>query len=114
IDPRGFAGVLNAVASHLTSSQPLWTVMVVNQSTGRPSSGFWQADYPDTRYQGVAKLSDVRIDAWLKTQQDRWIAMGRLIDRPLDQALRDLEIEARERADLSIIDLQLEQFREDR
>jgi hypothetical protein len=57
VDPRGYAGALNAVAGHIASNDPMWTVMVVNADTGEPGEGFWQADYPDIQYRVAATLS---------------------------------------------------------
>jgi hypothetical protein len=113
IYPLGYAGALNAVASHTPTTQPLWTVMVVSQDTKRPSDGFWKADYADVRYREVPNLSEARVDAWLATQQDWCVAAARVIEEPLSQELRDSEIAARERAELSLIELRLEQHREE-
>ena len=108
IDPRGYAGALDAVAGNLSSTEPLWTVMVVNADTGEPGGGFWRADYPDTRYRLVASLSPAAKAAWLEDQHRWCIAAARTHENPLDQGLRDAEVEARERARDSLIEQMLQ------
>lgn len=105
--------MLNTVARHLQSTEPLWTVMVVNQETGRPGDGFWTADYSHVKYREVRNLSTGRVDQWLAIQQDWCVKKALVQASPLDQSLREQEIEARERADVALIDLRLEQNRED-
>jgi hypothetical protein len=85
IDPRGYAGALNAVAGHLASSDPMWTVMVVNADTREPGEGFWQADYPDIQYRVAATLSESGRFAWLRDQQRWCVAAARSILEPVDQ-----------------------------
>src|SRR4051812_21844435 len=60
VEGRQHAAALNFVARSLPSTEPLWTVMVVSKETGRPSDGFWTADYADLKYREVANLSQDR------------------------------------------------------
>jgi hypothetical protein len=113
VERRQFSGALNFVAKSLPSTDPLWTVVVVSKETGQPSDGFWTAEYPDVKFGEVRNLSAERVTRWIRIQQDWCIASALVLASPLDQRLRDEEIDARERADVALIDLRLEQNRED-
>jgi hypothetical protein len=107
IDPRGYAGALDAVAQNLASTEPLWTVMVVNAETGEPGEGFWRADYSNLRYRMAAGLSDTSRAAWLDAQHRWCIAAAHVHRDQLDQRLRDQEAAARDQARDSLIELML-------
>jgi hypothetical protein len=107
IDPRGYAGALDAVAARLRSDEPMWTVMVVNGETGEPGDSFWQADYPDTQYRIVATLSDGARRLWLEAQQRWCVAAAGVAAEPLERTVRDEEARAREHARESLVDLML-------
>jgi hypothetical protein len=105
IDGRGYAGALEAVARNLRRNDPLWTAMVINADTGLPGDGLWTANPDDRRYADAARLSEKGRASWLAAQRAWCIAAARVMEDPLDQALRDEEAAARETADLSLIEL---------
>ncbi len=104
IDGRGYGGALEAVARNQGSTEPLWTAMVVNAKT-RPGDGQWIANSSDRRYVDAGRLSSEGRDAWLEAQRAWCIANARVEEQPLDQQLRDIEVDAREAAELSLIEL---------
>jgi hypothetical protein len=104
VDPRGYAGALDAVARHLPSTDPYWTVMVVNAESGEPGEGFWHAGYSDIRYRMAADLSPASKAAWLQDQQRWCIAAAHALEDRLEQRLRDVEAQARDRARDSLLD----------
>ena len=111
IDGRGYAGALEAVALNLQSTDPLWTTMVVNADTREPGEGLWHANSDDRRYANAGQLSLPKRRAWLERQRAWCIAVARVVESPLDQDLRDAELESRELASTALIDLLLEQHR---
>jgi hypothetical protein len=111
IDGRGYAGALEAVAQNEQRNEPLWTSMVINQDTGQPGEGLWKANPDDRRYADAGRLSPQNRDEWLKRQRAWCIARARVIADPLDQSLRDAEIEARDIADTALVDLLLREHR---
>lgn len=113
VDPRGYAGALNAVAGNIVSTDPMWTVMVVNADTREPGEGFWQADYPDIQYRVAATMSESGRLAWLHDQQQWCVAAARSILEPLDQGLRAAEEQAREVARGSLVEQMLKEHRGD-
>ncbi len=98
IDGRGYAGALEAVAVHLTTTDPLWTSMVVNAETGEPGDGFWRANPSDPRYLHASLLSAESRQAWLIEQRNWCIASAQVLLDPLDPRLRASEEQARNRA----------------
>jgi hypothetical protein len=114
VEPRGYAGALNAVAGNIASTDPMWTVMVVNADTREPGEGFWQADYPDIQYRVAATLSEPGRLAWLRDQQQWCVAAARSILEPLDQGLRDEEQRARDLARASLVEQMLKERRAER
>lgn len=98
VDPRGYAGALDAVARNLPSTDPLWTVMIVNAESGEPGDGFWRAEYADIRYRLAADLSPASKASWLEDQHRWCIAAARAQSDPWDQHLHDEEADARDRA----------------
>jgi hypothetical protein len=111
IDGRGYAGALEAVAQNLSSTEPLWTVMVINADTGQPGEGLWRANPADRRYADAGRLSPRNRGEWLARQRAWCIAAARVVREPLDQVVRDAEREARERAEMAFIDLLLDDHR---
>lgn len=105
IDGRGYAGALEAVARNQGSTEPLWTAMVINAETREPGDGLWRANSNDRRYADAGRLSNEGRAAWLEAQRGWCIAKARVEEHPLDQNLRDLEVVAREAAELSLIEL---------
>lgn len=111
IDGRGYAGALEALARNIGSSDPLWTAMVVAGETGEPGDGFWHS--ADDRCVNASRLSPEGRAAWLAAQQAWCVAAARVSESQLDQALRDVETEARESAQDAYIELLLEDQRRD-
>jgi hypothetical protein len=105
IDGRGYAGALEAVARNQGSTEPLWTAMVINAETRLPGDGLWRANSNDRRYADAGRLSSEGRAAWLEVQRAWCIAKARVEEEPLNQNLRDLEVAAREAAELSLIEL---------
>src|SRR5262245_9726358 len=69
IDGRGYAGALEAVAVNQTSTEPLWTSMVINANTGQPGEGLWKANPDDRRYADAGRLSSDHQREWLERQR---------------------------------------------
>jgi len=111
IDRRGYGAALEAVAVNLSSTEPIWTSMVCNADSGEPGDGFWRANPDDRRYADAGRLAPSNRRAWLERQQSWCIAKARVIENPLDQALRDNEAEARERAKDAFFDLLFDEHR---
>jgi hypothetical protein len=112
IDGRGYAGALEAVASHLGGSEPPWTAMIVNDETREPGLGLWLANPNDPRYANAGRLSPDNRAVWLQEQRAWCIAAARVQRDPLNTALRDAETATRERAHDCLIDLLLVDRRE--
>jgi len=107
IDPRGYAGALEAVAVNLQSAEPLWTSLVVNADTGEPGEGLWKANPDDRRYADAERLPKNRRAEWLRQQQAWCVAHARVQADPLNRGLRDAEAGARDRAQTALVDLLL-------
>jgi hypothetical protein len=114
IDHRGYAGALEAVAVNLHSTEPLWTCLVVNAQTGEPGDGLWKANPNDRRYADAWRLPTNSRAEWLRRQQDWCIAYARVQTDPLNQALREDEAVARDRAQNALVDILLADRRSDR
>ena len=114
VDPRGYAGALNAVAGNIASTDPTWTVMVVNADTREPGEGFWQADYPDIQYRVAATMSESGRLSWLRDQQEWCVAAARSIQEPLDQDRLAAEQQAREVARASLVEQMLKERQAER
>lgn len=111
IDPRGYAGALEAVARNLRTTDPLWTTMVVNADTRQPGVGIWNANPDDRRYADAGRLSLESRQEWLRRQRAWCIAAARVVHDPLNQRLRDAEAEARDAAYTALVDLMLAERR---
>jgi hypothetical protein len=107
IDPRGYAGALEAVAQHIRKEDPPWTAMVVNAETRMPGDGLWKANPLDRRYADAGRLSQESREDWLTAQRDWCIASALVAEDPLDVSLRDREAAARDHAQTCLVDLLL-------
>jgi len=114
IDPRGYAGALEAVAVNLHSTEPLWTSLVMNADTGEPGEGLWKANPNDRRYADAGRLPRRTRAEWLRRQQAWCIASARVETDALNRSLREAEAEARDRAQTALVDLLLEDRDSDR
>jgi hypothetical protein len=111
IDGRGYAGALEAVAVNQTSTEPLWTSMVINADSGEPGEGLWRANPDDRRYADAGRLSPKHRQEWLERQRAWCIATACVVEGPLHQHSRDAEAAARDRAHTAFFDLLFEEHK---